>query len=49
MSNSKPIFLKGDNTPINLDGYETTVGELKEHVISSHFYQQKLRELIGGK
>ena len=47
---SQTIFLKeSDDTIVNLDGMEFTIGELKEHVINSHYYQQRLAELIGGK
>ena len=39
------IFLKGDNTPINLDGYETTIGDLKKAVIDSIQYKEYLKSL----
>ena len=44
---SDTIFLKGDDTIINLDGYEVTLGELKEHVIDSVMYRKHLKELRG--
>ena len=47
MSNSNTIFLKGDDTEINLDGYKTTIGELKEHVIDSAMYRKHLKELMN--
>jgi hypothetical protein len=47
MKSSQPIFLKGDNTVVNIDGYETTIGELKEHVIDSVMYRKHLKELRG--
>ena len=47
MNSTTPIFLKGDNTVINIDGYETTIGELKEHVIDSVMYRKHLKELRG--
>ena len=43
---SNTIFLKGDDTPIDLDGYKTTIGELKEHVIDSAMYRKQLKELM---
>lgn len=47
---SNTIFLKGsDDTIINLDGYETTLGELKERVIDSELYRRHLKELRGDK
>ena len=47
MSSTRPIFLKGDDTVVNIDGYETTIGELKEHVIDSVMYRKHLKELRG--
>jgi len=44
---SNTIFLKGDDTIINLDGYETTLGELKDRVIDSELYRRRLKELRG--
>jgi len=44
---SNTIFLKGDDTIINLDGYETTVAELKDRVIDSELYRRRLKELRG--
>lgn len=46
-STTPTIFLKGDNTVVNIDGYETTIGELKEHVIDSVMYRKHLKELRG--
>ena len=42
---SKTIFLKGDNTRVNIDGLELTLGELKGHIINSETYMNYLREL----
>jgi len=47
MNTNSPIFLKGDDTIVNLDGMELTVGELKDHVISSAYYKKELSKLIG--
>ena len=44
---SNTIFLKGDDTIINLDGYETTIGDLKDRVIDSELYRRHLKELRG--
>ena len=48
MSSTNTIFLKGDDTVVNIDGYETTIGELKEHVIDSVMYRKHLKELRGA-
>ena len=42
---SSPIFLKGDDTVINLDGLEITIGELKSRVIDSETYRNYIKEL----
>ena len=46
MNSTTPIFLKGDNTVVNIDGYETTIGELKEQIIDSIQYRKYLKEMI---
>lgn len=44
---SPSISLTDDQTIIDLDGYHVSVGELKEHVITSHMYRKHLQELKG--
>lgn len=38
------IHLTGDEVKINLDGYHTTIGELKECVIDSIQYRKFLKD-----
>ena len=43
---SPSISLTDDHEIINLDGYEVSVGDLKEHVIDSYIYRKHLKELM---
>ena len=49
MTTRKPIFLKGDDTVVNLDGLEITIGELKNHVIDATMFRKFLEEVKGGE
>jgi hypothetical protein len=42
-STTPTIFLKGDSTVVNIDGYETTIGELKEQIKDSIQYRKFLK------
>ena len=43
------IFLNDDDQTVNLDGFETTVGELKKIVIDGVTYRKELKRIFGGK
>lgn len=46
---SNPIFVHGtDDTIINLDGKEFTLGELKSLVIDGATYRKELHRIFGG-
>lgn len=40
------ISLTDEHEIINLDGYQVSVGDLKEHVIDSYMYRKHLKALM---